>query len=229
MTFKPRLVPILIAATVVMFVGRIGLLWQDADRALAQSPAQSGAAPPKIGASGAKPEEQPAATNDANASADKSSGSDKSSGGGKPKETAGRFSASEVQLLQELSKRRADLDARSEELDRRDVLVRAAEQRIDEKIARMQDYQKKIETLVNKSHADDDTRLASLVHIYETMKPKEAASIFEGMDMPALLELVSRMSDQKAAPIFAAMSPDRARLVTAALEQRRTLPEMKVN
>jgi len=62
------------------------------------------------------------------------------------------------------------------------------------------------------------------VKIYEAMKPREAATIFDGLDMPVLLDVVEKMKDQKVAPIFAQMKPERSREVTARLAERRKLP-----
>ena len=58
--------------------------------------------------------------------------------------------------------------------------------------------------------------------VYETMKPRDAASIFNDMDMPVLLQVVDRMKDTKVSPVLAAMQPDRARLVTTQLAAKRT-------
>jgi flagellar motility protein MotE (MotC chaperone) len=54
------------------------------------------------------------------------------------------------------------------------------------------------------------------------MKPKDAAAIFNDLQMPVLLQVLDRMKDAKAAAVMAAMNPDRARDVTAELAQMRT-------
>ena len=58
--------------------------------------------------------------------------------------------------------------------------------------------------------------------LYETMKPRDAATIFNDLDMPVLLSVVDRMKDAKAAPVLAAMQPDKAREVTTKLAALRT-------
>jgi flagellar motility protein MotE (MotC chaperone) len=65
------------------------------------------------------------------------------------------------------------------------------------------------------------------VKLYASMKPRDAAKIFDDLDTPVLLEVVDRMNERKAAPILAAMQPDRAREVTeklAATRLKRTTP-----
>ena len=142
---------------------------------------------------------------------------------GKPKKNAS-FSPAEVEILQALSERRATLDKQTEELDRREGLLKAAEQRVDEKIAKLQGIQQTIDGLLKKYDEQEDAKIASLVHIYESMKPKDAARIFEQLDMPVLMEVMERMKDLKTAPILSSMDPAKARTVTIALAERHQLP-----
>ena len=60
--------------------------------------------------------------------------------------------------------------------------------------------------------------------IYENMKPKEAAKIFEQLDMPILLDVVERMKEQKVSPILAEMEPSKAKTVTTEMAQQRQMP-----
>jgi len=128
---------------------------------------------------------------------------------------------SEIEVLQQLSKRREALDQRAAELDQREVLLQAAEKRINDKIAKLQELQNGIAKDLQQRGAEDDARLQSLVKIYEAMKPKDAAQIFEQLDMPVLLSVLQRMKELKTAPILAAMDPAKARAVTTALAAKR--------
>ncbi len=58
--------------------------------------------------------------------------------------------------------------------------------------------------------------------VYEGMKPRDAATIFNDLDMNVLLGVVDRMKDRKAAPVLAAMQPDKARELTTKLATLRT-------
>jgi flagellar motility protein MotE (MotC chaperone) len=69
--------------------------------------------------------------------------------------------------------------------------------------------------------------MRSLVKIYENMKPKDAAKIFEQLDMGIMLEVVERMKEQKVAPILAEMNPVKARELTSELAQRRQMPQLR--
>ena len=130
----------------------------------------------------------------------------------------------ELQLLQSLSQRREELEQRARDIDEREVLLKAAEQRIDQKIKDLEHLQASIEAVLVQHDEQTEEQMQSLVKIYESMKPKDAARIFEELDMEVLLEVVERMKERKTAPILAQMNPERAKEVTLELAQRRELP-----
>ena len=57
--------------------------------------------------------------------------------------------------------------------------------------------------------------------LYEGMRPRDAAAIFDDLDMPVLVPIVDRMREARAAPVMAAMRPERARALTAELTRLR--------
>ncbi len=131
-------------------------------------------------------------------------------------------SPAERQLLLDLRSRRAELDARERVLAQREGLLDAAEHRLTGRVAELAALQTKLEQLEKARHEHDEANWAGLVKVYETMKPREAASIFNDMDMPVLVQVIDRMKEAKAAQVLGAMQPDRARLVTAQLAAQRT-------
>ncbi len=131
-------------------------------------------------------------------------------------------SDAERQLLQDLRARREELDSRERTLAEREGVLDAAEERLKARVSQLSDLQAKLEQLEAQRHQHEEANWAGLVKVYEVMKPRDAANIFNDMDMPVLLEVVDRMKDTKVAPILAAMQPDRARLVTTQLATQRT-------
>lgn len=134
------------------------------------------------------------------------------------------FSASEIAVLEALAERRAALEKREKDMNDREALIKAAELRVEQKIAELNGLRGDIEKLLKKQNAEQEAQLGNLVKIYETMKPKDAARIFDEMEMPVLLEVLQRMKAQKTAPVLAAMSSRKANEVTRQLAQRRSLP-----
>ncbi|MEZ0260384.1 MAG: MotE family protein [Alphaproteobacteria bacterium] len=138
------------------------------------------------------------------------------------------FTASELDVLQSLSKRRDELEKRERRLADREALLSAAEQEVDEKVKELNKLKGEIEGLLGKQQQMEDARINSLVKIYEAMKPKEAAVIFNTLNLEVLLSVISRMSERKSSPVLAAMDPDKARIVTIRLAEQRKLPSLPV-
>lgn len=154
------------------------------------------------------------------------------SGEAAPADTSGderSFSASELDVLQSLSKRRAELDAREKKIAEREALTAAAGQEIDKKIAELNQLKGDIQKLLGQQQTMEEDRIKSLVTIYENMKPKEAATIFNTLDMDVLLNVIGRMNERKSSPILAAMDPEKARIVTIRLAEQRKLPSAPGN
>jgi flagellar motility protein MotE (MotC chaperone) len=202
----------------------------------AAAPQQQASAKPAQQADGAKPAAQAEGgkpTQTAEAPATNKTGTDKpgadKGGGDKP---PGRppmkdpllLSPAEIEVLQQLSARRTQIDQRASELDQQQVVLQATEKRIDEKIAKLDALQKSIQVSVDKQNAADDARTQSLVKIYETMKPSDAAQILSQLDMPILLQMLSHMKEAKIAPILAAMDPTKAEAITTAMARRQNPP-----
>ncbi|NKD77619.1 hypothetical protein HEQ60_07590 [Haematospirillum sp. H1815] len=140
-------------------------------------------------------------------------------GGGGPS-----FTRTEVDVLQRLAERRELLDRREKELDTRDGMLKAAEKRIDRKIVELQNLEKTISQLLNRHNEAEKRRIDQLVKIYATMKPKDAAGIFNALEMGILLTIMENMKEAKTAPILAAMEPEKARAVTMEMSRRHQLP-----
>jgi flagellar motility protein MotE (MotC chaperone) len=132
------------------------------------------------------------------------------------------ISMAERQLLQDLRNRRTELDTRERLLQQREAVLDAAEHRLTARIAELAALQTRLEDMEKARQEHIEANWAGLVKVYETMKPREAAAIFNEMDMPVLLQVMDRMKDAKAAQILGAMQPDRARSITAQLAAMRT-------
>jgi flagellar motility protein MotE (MotC chaperone) len=131
-------------------------------------------------------------------------------------------SAAEMQLLQDLRGRRAQLDQRERALSERESVLNAAEHRLTSRVADLAALQQRLEQMEADRRAHEEANWAGIVKVYEAMKPREAAAIFNDMDMPVLLQVMDRMKDSNAALVLGAMQPDRARSLTAQLAAMRT-------
>lgn len=131
---------------------------------------------------------------------------------------------SEIDTLQRLSERRQVIEQRERELQQKESLVKAAEQRLDQKIGQMQAVEKQLQALVQQYDAKKKAEIEQLVKIYTAMKPKDAARIFDDLDMNILVAVATTMKEAKVAPILAVMKADKARMLTEEMSTRRQLP-----
>jgi flagellar motility protein MotE (MotC chaperone) len=132
------------------------------------------------------------------------------------------ISEGERTVLLELRQRRLELDGREATLAARESVLVATEQKLSARVAELQALQKKLEGLETAREQREDTSWRGLVKVYESMKPRDAAVIFNDLDMPVLLQVVDRMKEAKAAPVLAAMQADKARELTTKLADMRT-------
>ena len=125
-------------------------------------------------------------------------------------------------ILLDLRRRRTELEAREAALSSREGLLSAAEKRLSVRADELTDLQRRLQALEKTRGERDEESWRGLVKLYETMKPREAAAIFNDLDRAVLLAMLDRMKEGKAALVLAAMQPERARQITTELAQRRT-------
>lgn len=137
-------------------------------------------------------------------------------------------SGSEGALMERLGDRRTELDSREQELEMRMALVEAAEKRINERTAVLQQLEARINALVDQNKDAEEAQFKAIISMYETMKPKEAALIFDELDLNTLLRVARAMNPRKMAPIMAKMEPTKAKDLTAAMAIAPTEPTVAV-
>ncbi|MEO7222288.1 MAG: hypothetical protein ABIY37_07430, partial [Devosia sp.] len=90
---------------------------------------------------------------------------------------------SEAALLERLSGRRTELDRREADIDMRIALVEAAEKRLDQRTQDLAALEARVAALVDEKQAAEEEGFKAVVSMYETMKPKDAAKIFDTLSM----------------------------------------------
>jgi len=134
-------------------------------------------------------------------------------------------SVAEVDVLTSLAKRRAELDAREQDLAMRANLIAAAEARVDGKIGQLKQLESQVQVLLGQRDDAEQKEVASLVKTYASMKPKDAARIFNSLDDNVLLEVAAAMKPDVLGAIMAGMQPDQAQKLTVKLANRLKLPD----
>jgi flagellar motility protein MotE (MotC chaperone) len=129
-------------------------------------------------------------------------------------------SQAERAILESLQKRRAELDARAHELDVREDLLRAAEKRVGGRIDELKDLEARVDAAMQKKDEGEVARLKNVVSMYENMKAKDAAKIFDGLDIRVLLDVVKEINPRRMSDILALMTPENAQRLTVELAAR---------
>src|SRR5262249_12399005 len=95
-----------------------------------------------------------------------------------------------------------------------------AQRRLDARAAELRELESRITEATQKKDEADAARLKGLIVMYENMKPKDAAKVFDRLDMRVLIELASTMNPRRMSDIMAQMQPDVAERLTVQLANK---------
>ena len=137
-----------------------------------------------------------------------------------PDDNAKTVSPAERAILERLQSRRQELETRAREIDIRENMLKAAEKRIESKVEELKAIESRAATEKEQKAEAENTRLKGLVTTYESMKPKDAAKVFDRLEMPVLIEIASQIAPRKMSDIMGLMQPDAAERLTVELARR---------
>jgi len=129
-------------------------------------------------------------------------------------------SASERAILERLQSRRQELEARAREIDIRESLLKAAEKRIDSRVEELKAVESRITTATDQKTETDAARFKGIITMYEGMKPKDAAKVFDRLEMSVLFEIASQIAPRKMSDILGLMAPEAAERLTIEMARR---------
>jgi flagellar motility protein MotE (MotC chaperone) len=122
-------------------------------------------------------------------------------------------------LAERLSERRATLDSREASLGDREALLQAAEKRLEERSAELDQQVADLQAADKAGDEAENQDLKNLIAMYETMKPSQAAAIFDKLDTTNLQLIAEAMNPRKLAPIMAKMDPAIAAALTIGIAE----------
>jgi flagellar motility protein MotE (MotC chaperone) len=129
-------------------------------------------------------------------------------------------SPSERAILERLQSRRQELEARAREIDIRESLLKAAEKRIESKVQEMKAVESRIAAVGEQKTEADAAHFKGIITMYENMKPKDAAKVFDRLEMPVLFEIASQIAPRKMSDILGLMSTEAAERLTTEMARR---------
>ena len=136
-------------------------------------------------------------------------------------DTAPQLTQAELDVLQSLKQRRETLNQRESRLELRESLIEAAETNLASRVEEWKQLKSEVEELLTRYEEAEEGKLKTLATYYEKMKPKDAAQVFNTLDLPYLIEIVGRMKVAKVADVIGKMDTQKAKVLTIALAQRR--------
>lgn len=120
-------------------------------------------------------------------------------------------------LLELLGERRVVIEEREQDLRVREQLLQAAERRLEERLAELGALEERVLAAVQSDEERESEEIGRLVQLYSAMRAKDAAVIFDGLDMGILVEVATSMNPRKMADILGNMEPEAARRLTIAM------------
>lgn len=134
---------------------------------------------------------------------------------------AGRIiSTGERAILERLQQRRKELDKRSRDLDMRESLLKAAEKRVEARVSELKELEQKVKVASGTRDKKQEEHFKGLIAMYETMRPKDAARIFDRLDINILVEVANGMKPRIMSSIMGQMTPEAAERLTVELANR---------
>jgi flagellar motility protein MotE (MotC chaperone) len=130
------------------------------------------------------------------------------------------LSAAERAILERLGERREELEVRARELEMRENLLTVAEKRLEARITELKELEARVTTASQTRSEGEVAQLKNLVTMYENMKAKDAAKIFDRLDMRVLIEVATQLNPRRMSDILAQMSPEAAERLTVELAGR---------
>ncbi|KPF76483.1 hypothetical protein IP78_13210 [Brevundimonas sp. AAP58] len=130
------------------------------------------------------------------------------------------ISPAELRIIQSLSARRTELDARDADFATTLPLMVAAEQKLDTRITALNAIKAEVQALLGQVDEREEAETARLVAVYSAMRPREAAAVFATLEDSVRLPIAAAMRPRSLSAIMAQMPPAAARELTEKLAQR---------
>jgi flagellar motility protein MotE (MotC chaperone) len=137
-----------------------------------------------------------------------------------PDQNPQSVSPSERAILERLQARRQELEQRAREIEIRESLLKSAEKRIEGRVEEMKATEARITTATGQKSEEDAARFKGIITMYESMKPKDAAKVFDRLEMSVLYEIASKIAPRKMSDILGLMQPEAAERLTVELARR---------
>jgi len=120
-------------------------------------------------------------------------------------------------VLDEIKKKREEIDLKWKELAARDAELKARETAINEELKKLQETRDDIAKLEDSQRKGNEEKISKVVETLENMSPKASAQMLSTLDDGLAVAAISQMSTPKLAKVMNVMEPARASKLTELL------------
>ncbi len=124
------------------------------------------------------------------------------------------------ELLTQLLRREEALAIREAAVLDKEKALQIADQAIEGRLAALQEAEENLRETLAYAEKAAETDLTRLTDVYQNMKPKDAAALFETMDPGFAAGFLSRMPPDAAAGVLAGLSPESAYTISVIMAGR---------
>jgi flagellar motility protein MotE (MotC chaperone) len=131
------------------------------------------------------------------------------------------YTQEDLKLFGSLSQKSKDLNEQQQNLDLKEAVLTAIENKISQKIQQIASQQQEMQKVMSLYDQKENAEIKSLANIYSNMKPRDAAGIFNELDMPLLIKIVNSMKERSVAQIIALMNHAKVKDLSIQLSKSR--------
>ncbi|MEI4485508.1 hypothetical protein V8J36_04845 [Frigidibacter sp. MR17.14] len=129
-----------------------------------------------------------------------------------------------AELLAAIDRERKLLDQQKADLDKRAAEAELTRETIRTETAQLEELRTTVQSLIDRTEKQHVEDLDKLVSLYKGMKPQDAATIMNEMDLETSVMTLATMPERNAAPILAKMKPERVRAISKIIMERSKMP-----
>lgn len=122
------------------------------------------------------------------------------------------FTNEEINHFSKLNERKRELDSREEELNRMESELQNQKIELEKKMVELENTRRNIASVLNDRVKADNEKIDILVQVYSTMKPQQAAKVFETMDEDLAVEILGRMKKKSSAEIMNLLKAEKTQI-----------------
>ncbi|MDF7673476.1 hypothetical protein PT283_01685 [Acetobacteraceae bacterium ESL0697] len=131
--------------------------------------------------------------------------------------------ASEKQIKEKLSSNKEKIDIGEKYLGNQKQNIDKERSEINKQLDDLDKKSNEISAYQDNQKKDSEQEIIRLAHIYEQMPPRDAAAVFNVLDIRVLVPVAQHMNPRKISAVIGGMLPDRANILTQYLIGARKL------